>query len=85
MGPAMFPAMPQGPAPDPALGPILKGLREARGLTQEQLAYAAKITTGTLSKIETGQASCAWSTVMQIINALGVSIVELGEAIEGQR
>ena len=84
MGPAMFPAMPQGPAPDPALGPILKGLREARGLTQEQLAYAAKITTGTLSKIETGQASPAWATVRQIIAALEVSLTELAKAVDAE-
>jgi transcriptional regulator with XRE-family HTH domain len=81
----MFPAMPQGPAPDPALGPTLKALREARGLTQEQLAYEAKVTTGTLSKIETGQASPAWATVRQIIDALDVSLVELAKAVEAER
>ncbi len=77
--------MPRGPAPDPALGPILKALREARGLTQEQLAYSARITTGTLSKIETGQASCAWSTVRLITKALDVSMAELGAAIDAEQ
>lgn len=85
MGRAMFPAMPQGPPPDPALGPVLKQLREARGLTQEQLAYEAKITTGTLSKIETGQASPAWATVRQIIAALDVTLAELAAAVESER
>ncbi len=45
----------------------------------------AQITTGTLSKIETGSASCAWSTVIQIIDALDVSLVRLAKAIETER
>ncbi len=73
------------PAPDPALGPVLKRLREERGLTQEVLGPMAGITTGTLSKIETGSTSCAWSVVMQIIDALGVSLAELANAIEAER
>jgi DNA-binding XRE family transcriptional regulator len=70
---------------DPALGPVLKALREKRSLTQEVLGPMAGITTGTLSKIETGQTSCAWVTVMQIIDALGVSLAELAAAIEAER
>jgi transcriptional regulator with XRE-family HTH domain len=77
-------AVPRGPAPDPVLGPILKALREARGLTQEQLAPLAQITTGTLSKVETGQTSCGWSTVRLIAKALDVSMAELGAAIDAE-
>jgi len=73
------------PVPDPALGPVLKALREQRGLTQEALGPMAGITTGTLSKIETGQTNCAWVTVMQIIDALGVTLSELAAAIEAER
>jgi transcriptional regulator with XRE-family HTH domain len=81
----MFRPMPRGPAPDPVLGPVLKGLREAQGLTQEQLAYSAQITTGTLSKIETGEASPAWATVSQIARALSVPLTELAAAVEAER
>jgi transcriptional regulator with XRE-family HTH domain len=77
-------AVPRGPAPDPVLGPILKALREARGLTQEQLAPLAQITTGTLSKVETGQTSCGWSTVRLIAKALDVSMTALGAAIDAE-
>ena len=73
------------PAPDPALGPVLKQLREERGITQETLGPQAGITTGTLSKIETGSTSCAWSTVIQIIDALDVSLAELAKAVEAER
>lgn len=76
----MFP-----PVSDPVLGPVLKAFREKCGLTQEVLGPMAGITTGTLSKIETGQTSCAWLTVMQIIDALNVSLAELAAAIEAAR
>jgi DNA-binding XRE family transcriptional regulator len=70
---------------DPALGPVLKRLREERGLTQEVLGPMAGITTGTLSKIETGATSCAWSVVIQLIDALDVSLPELAKLIEAER
>lgn len=65
-----------------ALAAALRRLREARGLTQEALAHEAGVTVGTLSKIELGQASPAWSTVMRIAAALDVSLVELAAAVE---
>ena len=74
--------MPRVPAADQALAAALRRLRESRGLTQEQLAYEAGVTVGTLSKIELGHASPAWATVRQIAEALGVSLVELAQAVE---
>jgi transcriptional regulator with XRE-family HTH domain len=77
--------MTRAPAPDPALAAALRRLREARGLTQEQLAHDAGITMGTLSKIETTAAAPAWATVRQIADALDVSLVELAAAVESER
>lgn len=71
-------------ASDPRLGPALKRLREARALTQEEVTERAHITTGTLSKIETGATSCAWVTVIKIIDALGVSLHDLADAIDAE-
>jgi len=76
--------MTHGPTPDPALAATLRRLREARGLTQEQLAHDAGITMGTLSKIETMTAAPAWLTVRQIADALGVSLSELAAAVESE-
>jgi transcriptional regulator with XRE-family HTH domain len=53
-----------------------------RGATQEALAYRSGITTGSLARIELGQASPAWTTVCQIADALEVSMVELAAAVE---
>lgn len=74
--------VPRHSAPDPALAAVLRRLRLERGATQEALAYRSGITTGSLARIELGQASPAWATVREIAAALDVSLVELAEAVE---
>jgi transcriptional regulator with XRE-family HTH domain len=68
---------------DPDLGPALKRLREDRGLKQEAVAHVAGISTGTLSRTETGETNPSWSTVRRVAKALGVTMVEVGAAVEG--
>jgi len=63
--------------PQPALGKAIRQLREKQGTTQEDLAHAADITTGTLSLIERGHANPTWSTVRQIADALDQSIADV--------
>ncbi len=67
---------------DPALAALLKRLREERGITQEQLAFDAGITTSALSRIERGLNSPGWMTVKRIADALGLSLVELVTDLE---
>lgn len=69
-------------APDPALAAVLRRLRKERGTTQEALAFRCGLTTGSLARIELGQATPAWTTVREIAKALDVSLVELAAAIE---
>ncbi|HLM85920.1 MAG TPA: helix-turn-helix transcriptional regulator [Solirubrobacteraceae bacterium] len=68
--------------PDLALAALLKRLREERAITQEHLAFEAGITVSALSRIERGLNSPGWTTVTRIINALGVSLVELATDLE---
>ena len=75
--------MPRQIAPDPALASVLRRLRQERGATQESLAHRSGITTGSLARIELGQASPAWATVRRIAEALDVTLVELAHAVEG--
>ena len=75
--------VPRQLAPDPTLAIVLRRLRVERGATQEALAFRSGITTGSLARIELGQASPAWTTVRAIIAALDVSLVELATAVEG--
>jgi transcriptional regulator with XRE-family HTH domain len=69
--------------PQPALGEAVRQLRQKRGLTQEDLAHEADITTGTLSLIERGHANPTWGTVKSIAASLGVSMGELGRLSDG--
>ncbi|HTW42511.1 MAG TPA: helix-turn-helix transcriptional regulator [Solirubrobacteraceae bacterium] len=68
--------------PDLALAAVLRRLRVERGSTQEALAYRAGITTGSLARIELGQATPAWTTVRRIAAALEVTLVELAAEVE---
>jgi transcriptional regulator with XRE-family HTH domain len=77
--------MPPPLPPDPALGLAIKKLRETRGLTQEELASRAGTTVGTVSRLESAKSAPAWATVMQISDALGVSLTELAKAVEKAR
>ncbi|HEV3094976.1 MAG TPA: helix-turn-helix transcriptional regulator [Solirubrobacteraceae bacterium] len=68
--------------PDQALATVLRQLRSERGSSQEDLGHVARVTAGSLSRIELGQASPAWITVRNIAAALGVSLVDLAAAVE---
>ncbi len=70
--------------PQPALGEAIRQLRQKRGITQEDLAHEADITTGTLSLIERGHANPTWGTVKGIAAALSVSIGDLGRLADRQ-
>jgi transcriptional regulator with XRE-family HTH domain len=74
--------MPPPLPPDPALGLAIKELREARRLTQEELASRAGTTVGTVSRMEAAKSAPAWATVMQIIEAMSVSLPDLARAVE---
>jgi transcriptional regulator with XRE-family HTH domain len=68
--------------PQPALGEAIRQLRQKRGITQEDLAHEADITTGTLSLIERGHANPTWATVQEIANALDASVPKLASLAE---
>jgi transcriptional regulator with XRE-family HTH domain len=62
----------------------LKRLREEAGLSQAELAAAAGMNRFGVAKLEQGQRSPAWETVLALARALGVSCEAfVGEANEG--
>lgn len=65
-----------------ALGTAIRQHRARSGVTQENLAHDAGITTGTLSQIERGVSNPTWATVKSIARALGVSLSALAKAAE---
>lgn len=70
--------------PQPALGAAIRQLRDKRGVTQEDLAHDAGVTTGTLSLIERGKSNPAWGTVKSVAAALGVTVAEVAKLAEKQ-
>jgi transcriptional regulator with XRE-family HTH domain len=62
---------------DLALGVAVRALREERGLSQEDVAHAAGVTTGTYASVERGQANPTWATLRKISAALDVRLSEL--------
>lgn len=64
------------------LAAAVRDLRKARRLTQEDVAHAAGITTGSLSRIETALTNPTWTTVERICKALDVSLRELCVEVE---
>jgi transcriptional regulator with XRE-family HTH domain len=68
--------------PQPALGAAIRKLRAKRGITQEALAQETEITVGHLSMIERGHANPSWGAVVDIAQALSVSIAELAKLSE---
>jgi transcriptional regulator with XRE-family HTH domain len=70
---------------DCALAIVLRRLREQRGQSQEQLGYRAGLTAGALARIELAQSAPAWATVLDIAQALELSLVDLATAVEEER
>ncbi len=77
--------MPKPSKRDCALAIVLRRLREQRGQSQEQLGYRAGLTAGALARIELAQSAPAWATVLDIAQALELSLVDLATAVEEER
>jgi len=73
-------------APDPdadlELGPHLRSLRTARGLTLRELAQRAGVTESFLSQAERGVATPSIASVRRIARGLGLSIADLFAEVE---
>jgi transcriptional regulator with XRE-family HTH domain len=68
-----------------ALGSQIRQLRQRLNLSVSDLASAAQISTGMMSKIETGQISASLSSLQSIAAALSAPMSTLFAAFEDQR
>lgn len=57
-----------------SLGDTIKRVRKAQGLTQSQLAAACGLGRRFLLELEAGKPTCHVGKVMQVLDALGVSL-----------
>lgn len=67
---------------DLALAAVLRRLREGQGGSREAIAHRAGISYTTLAKIELGQSTPSWDTVRALAAALGVTMADLGAAVD---
>lgn len=67
---------------DRALGGAVRQLRRDRGMTQEALAHTAGLALGTVTGVERATTAPDWATVRALAKALGVTMAELGAAID---
>jgi transcriptional regulator with XRE-family HTH domain len=60
------------------LDQVIRGLREKKGLTQEELAFKAKVTPGYVAQLELGiRKNPSLDVVRRLARALGVRLGEL--------
>lgn len=57
-------------------------MREQTGLSQEDLAHEAKLTTAALSRIELAKTNPSWTTLQRILVALKADLADLQAAME---
>lgn len=74
--------MPPRTGADPDLAHALRSFRERQGRSQEALAHDSGLTVAALARIERGQANPSWLTVRSIASELGVSLADLGRAVD---
>ena len=67
------------------MGTVLRAFRESRGLTQERLAFAAKLTKNYVSDVEGARRNPTMRVVGQLLEALSVSWTEFGVAYDAAR
>lgn len=59
------------------IGKRIRELREARGLSQEQLATEADVDNSHLGKLERGEGNPTLKLIFRVATALNVEVVEL--------
>lgn len=75
--------MPRPSAVDPRLARVIRDLRIRGALSQEAVAHQAGLTVSAYARIERAEVNPTWTTVVGVARALGVSLAELSEAVEG--
>lgn len=54
-------------------------------MSQEDVAFAARIAVATFQKIEYAQTATSWESVCRVAEALNMSMAELGAAVDAER
>lgn len=68
-----------------AVGAALRLLRERAGLSQRDLASAARITPAHVSRMENGRVDIGLSVLLRVLDSLGSGFGGLADALEAVR
>jgi transcriptional regulator with XRE-family HTH domain len=77
--------MPSDAGADQQLPEVLRALRERHGRTQEALAHDAGLSVAAYRRIERGLTNPGWTSVLAILDALGVSLGDLARELDKRR
>jgi transcriptional regulator with XRE-family HTH domain len=69
--------------PRKSFGSALREAREVAGLTQEELAKATGNSVSSVSAWERGTHTPSWSTVGELLDAIGMSLHDFADIVEG--
>lgn len=69
----------------PAIGRTVAAERQAQGLTQAELAERSRVGKTTISYLENGHRLPDFTTLVNLLEALGLSLYDLAAAVEGPR
>ena len=70
--------------PEDAFSYVLRKLRKAKGLSQEELAYQSGLDRTYISLLERGLRQPSLSSILQLSNPLGVSSSEMVAQVEAK-
>jgi transcriptional regulator with XRE-family HTH domain len=66
-------------------GPVLRRIRRERDLSQDALAGRARIARNHVSELERARRDPSLATVFQLVDALGMTMEELGRRLDEER
>lgn len=70
---------------DPALGALIRRVRQEQGLSREDVTYRAGVAVSTLLRIEVAQGEPGWMNVRRVARALGLGLADIGAVVERDR
>lgn len=70
--------------PDPALGDLIRRVRERQGRSREDVAYESGVAVSTVMRLEGAKGEPGWAKVRRVAATLGLTLADIGEAIEGK-
>lgn len=69
---------------DLTVAAVFKKFRATQGVSQEELAFKAKIHRTYVSQLERGLKSVTLKTLLEITNALGIELMQFMQAVDDE-